>query len=576
MNKFAVFIDRDGTINEETGYVDSIDRFNILPGVSDAIRKLNENNIPAIVITNQSGIARGYFTSDILNKLHDSMIAELKKGGCKIDGIYVCPHHPDEGCACRKPRPGMLLQAAKEHGLSLRRSYFIGDKLIDIKTAHSVGAKGILVLTGYGAEEMKGLTNQDSEERPDHIAANLNEAVDWIIEQVAGGRKTECHTELVSGSPGQEILKQVQNDREKRILIVKPSSLGDIIHSLPVLWALRKIYPDAYLGWVVKEAWQDVLADNPLIDHLIILKKGASGIRSAIRETRSLRFDTAIDLQGLFRSGIITFFSGATERIGFSNARELAPVFYNNKVIVSPGKLHAVDRYMLTVSAITCPHPPLNPPLIKGESRKLEFPLYISIADAEWVKQFLLENNLSDMKPLIAINPSARWIKKRWPAVSYSALINPLIKQLKAGIIIVGSKDDVPIANEISSLVHEKIGIATGKTSIKSLAALLTRVNLLITNDSGPMHIAAALGTPVVALFGPTDPELTGPYGRGHVVIRKNLDCSPCLRRPCIEGKPVCMETITVEEVVKAVRATLEIPKQVRDDGRVKGYTHGA
>src|SRR4030065_2707131 len=212
---------------------------------------------------------------------------------------------------------------------------------------------------------MKGLTNQDSEERPDHIAANLNEAVDWIIEQVAGGRKTECHTELVSGSPGQEILKQVQNDRDKRILIVKPSSLGDIIHSLPVLWELRKRFPDAFIGWVVKEVWQEVLTDNPLIDHLIILKKGASGMISAIREARSLRFDTVIDLQGLFRSGIITYFSGATERLGFSNARELAPIFYKNKVMVPSGTLHAIDRYMTTVSALSSNQIPHNPSLLK-------------------------------------------------------------------------------------------------------------------------------------------------------------------------------------------------------------------
>src|SRR3990170_807304 len=183
MNKFAVFIDRDGTINEEVGYVDSFDRFNILPGVSDAIRKLNENNIPAIVITNQSGIARGYFSSDFVNELHNSMIEELERLGCKIAGIYVCPHHPDEGCACRKPRPGMLLKAANEHGISLRRSFVIGDKIIDIKTAHSVGAKGILVLTGYGAEELTSV-NQNSEDGPDHVAANLNEAVSWILEEV--------------------------------------------------------------------------------------------------------------------------------------------------------------------------------------------------------------------------------------------------------------------------------------------------------------------------------------------------------------------------------------------------------
>ena len=217
--------------------------------------------------------------------------------------------------------------------------------------------------------------------------------------------------------------------------------------------------------------------------------------------------------------------------------------------------MHAVDRYMLTISALPSPQIPLNSPL---------FPLYINIEDAEWVKQFLLENNLNDKKPLIAINPSARWVKKRWPAASYSALINQLIKELKAGIIIVGSKDDIPIAEEIKSLVNERIYIATGKTSIKRLSALLEKVNLLITNDSGPMHIAAALGTPVTALFGPTDPELTGPYGRGHVVLRKNLDCSPCLRRPCTKGKPVCMEMITVEEAAKAVL------------NRIKGETHGA
>ena len=205
MNKFAVFIDRDGTINEEVGYVDSFDRFNILPGVSDAIRKLNDSNIPTIVITNQSGIARGYFSADFVNRLHDRMIADLEKLGCTIAGIYVCPHHPDEGCACRKPRPGMLLKAAKEHGISLRRSFVIGDKIIDIKTAHSVGAKGILVLTGYGAEEIKSVNSatppsllrvlsgqayplpegeEYASEKPDHVAANLNDAVSWIIKEV--------------------------------------------------------------------------------------------------------------------------------------------------------------------------------------------------------------------------------------------------------------------------------------------------------------------------------------------------------------------------------------------------------
>jgi len=545
----AVFIDRDGTINEEVGYVDSIERFHILPAVSQAILRLNENNIPAIVITNQSGIARGYFSADFVTKLHDCMIKELEKQNCRVSGIYVCPHHPDEGCACRKPRPGMLLKAAKEHGITLHKSFVIGDKIIDIKTAHSVGAKGILVLTGYGAEEIKSLTKNSAnnspnnlEDRPDYVAANLYEAVEWIIKEVLSNEKRAMR-------------KKEEEQNQRRILIVKPSSLGDIIHSLPVLWALRKTYPDAYIGWVVKDVWQDLLADNPLIDHLIILKKGLGGIISAIRETRSLKFDTAIDLQGLFRSGIITFFSGAKTRTGFSNARELAPIFYNNKVIVPQGHIHAVDRYMMTVS---------NPPL-------LNFPLYIAIEDAEWAKEFLMENNLYNKRPLIAINPSARWVKKRWPAASFSALINQLINELKAGIIIVGSKEDIPIAEEINSHVNERIAIATGKTSLKRLPALLANVNLLVTNDSGPMHIAAAIGTPVVALFGPTDHRLTGPYGSGHVVISKDMDCKPCLRRPCKHGKPLCMEMIAVEDVANAVKKIL-----ARQSKLVKGGPYAA
>ena len=137
-----------------------------------------------------------------------------------------------------------------------------------------------------------------------------------------------------------------------------------------------------------------------------------------------------------------------------------------------------------------------------------------------------------------------------------------MIQELKAGIIILGSKEDIPLAEKISFLASGKPLVAAGKTSLKTLSALLERVDLLVTNDSGPMHIAAALGTPVVALFGPTNPGLTGPYGDGHIVIRKEMECSPCLRGPCIHGRPICMEAITEEEVMEAVKATLVSSEQ--------------
>ncbi|HKZ72144.1 MAG TPA: D-glycero-beta-D-manno-heptose 1,7-bisphosphate 7-phosphatase [Nitrospirota bacterium] len=547
MKRIAVFIDRDGTINEETGYVDSLAKFRLLPGVTEALRRLNESGIPAIVITNQSGVGRGYFSMDFLDTLHNRMMMEFTEQGCRLDGIYICPHHPDENCACRKPKPGMLLSAAKENEIILHASYVVGDKMRDIELAHRVGAKGILVLTGYGAEELRNNppmpqipVGTEFNSVPDHVAANLSEAVEWVLGQV---KKQSRDADVAAG-----FSLRSKTAPRRRILIVKPSSLGDIIHSLPVLWELRRLYPGAHIGWVVKEAWRDIIADNPLLDEVIVLKKGVGGFLSAVKNIRKAGYDTVIDLQGLFRSGLMTLLSGASEKTGFSNARELAHLFYNHTVAVPPGTVHAVERYLEILKPIQNDRP--------------HFPLYTDIDDAEWVKDFLRTNNLSHARPLIAVNPSARWEKKRWPITSYAALINQLIRELKAGIIILGSKEDIPLAEKISFLASGRPVVSAGKTSLKTLPALLERVDLLVTNDSGPMHIAAALGTPVVALFGPTNPGLTGPYGDGHIVIRKEMECSPCLRGPCIHGRPICMEAITEEEVMEAVKATLVSSEQ--------------
>ena len=547
VKRIAVFIDRDGTINEETGYVDSLAKFRLLPGVNEALRRLNESGIPAIVITNQSGVGRGYFSMDFLDTLHNRMMMEFTEQGCRLDGIYICPHHPDENCACRKPKPGMLLSAAKENEIILHASYVVGDKMRDIELAHRVGAKGILVLTGYGAEELRNNPSlpqipvgTEFNSVPDHVAANLSEAVEWVLGQV---KKQSQDADAAAGYS----LRSKTAPR-RRILIVKPSSLGDIIHSLPVLWELRRLYPGAHIGWVVKEVWRDIIADNPLLDEVIVLKKGVGGFLSAVKNIRKAGYDTVIDLQGLFRSGLMTLLSGASEKTGFSNARELAHLFYNHKVAVPPGTVHAVERYLEILKPIQNDRP--------------HFPLYTDIDDAKWVKDFLRTNNLSHARPLIAVNPSARWEKKRWPITSYAALINQLIRELKAGIIILGSKEDIPLAEKISFLASGRPVVSAGKTSLKTLSALLERVDLLVTNDSGPMHIAAALGTPVVALFGPTNPGLTGPYGDGHIVIRKEMECSPCLRGPCIHGRPICMEAITEEEVMEAVKATLVSSEQ--------------
>ena len=176
----AVFIDRDGTLTEEVGYVNHPSRLKLLPRSAEAIRRLNAAGVAAVVVTNQAGIARGYFSADVLQAVHERLDAELRRAGAKLDGLYACTHHPGEGCGCRKPKPGMLLQAASELGLDLARSTMVGDKASDLVPGRAVGAAAVLVLTGYGLGEWE-YGRQRFEIQPDHVAGDLLDAVDWAL-----------------------------------------------------------------------------------------------------------------------------------------------------------------------------------------------------------------------------------------------------------------------------------------------------------------------------------------------------------------------------------------------------------
>ncbi len=179
MTNKAVFLDRDGTINYEVNYLSSVDQLKILPNSAQAINLLNENDFLVIIITNQSGVARGKFSEEALNEINNELKNKLLKDEAKIDAVYYCPHHPDDGCSCRKPKPGMLKAANEEFGLDLQASYIVGDTLNDLETGHNVGCKTVLVLTGYGEGELKKQENWNFS--PDHIARDLLDAVMWII-----------------------------------------------------------------------------------------------------------------------------------------------------------------------------------------------------------------------------------------------------------------------------------------------------------------------------------------------------------------------------------------------------------
>ena len=178
----AVFLDRDGTISEEVGYIYHAGLYKVFSWSGPAIRKINEHGMKAIVITNQSGVGRGYFDEGSVEEVHDILRGELAVHNAKLDAIYTCTHHPEAGCDCRKPNSGMLLKARDEMNIDLTQSFVIGDKYLDVETAHNVGAKGILVLTGYGREERE--KHKSSRRQPDLIADNLMDAVDAILRGV--------------------------------------------------------------------------------------------------------------------------------------------------------------------------------------------------------------------------------------------------------------------------------------------------------------------------------------------------------------------------------------------------------
>jgi D-glycero-D-manno-heptose 1,7-bisphosphate phosphatase len=186
----AIFIDRDGTLSEEVGYVNHLSRFRLLPFAVDAVRLINRSGFLAVLVTNQAGVARGYFPEPLVEEVHTLVRQRMHDGGARLDGIFYCPHHPSAGdapyrqdCECRKPKPGLLRQAEKELGIDTERSWVVGDRYPDMEVAWAVGARGALVRTGYGEGELLYKGPRWSRQ-PDLVATNLIEAVERILHAV--------------------------------------------------------------------------------------------------------------------------------------------------------------------------------------------------------------------------------------------------------------------------------------------------------------------------------------------------------------------------------------------------------
>jgi D-glycero-D-manno-heptose 1,7-bisphosphate phosphatase len=180
----AVFLDRDGTVSEEVGYMREPSRFALFAWTGRSIRRINEAGLAAVLVTNQSGVGRGYFDSARVDEVHHALEDEIAKQQARLDGIYYCPHHPEEGCECRKPGPGMLHRASRDLDIELTRSFMVGDRYTDILAGRSVGARTILVLSGAGKGQQE--EHRNAPVQPDHVVATLEDAVDLILDRLSG------------------------------------------------------------------------------------------------------------------------------------------------------------------------------------------------------------------------------------------------------------------------------------------------------------------------------------------------------------------------------------------------------
>jgi lipopolysaccharide heptosyltransferase I len=338
-----------------------------------------------------------------------------------------------------------------------------------------------------------------------------------------------------------------------KLLIVKLSALGDVVQSLPVAMAIHRQDASAQVDWLVERASYDLLQDHPALHRVLISPRHAisDGDGEAIPEVRdflkSLRidkYDAVVDLQGLMKSAIFVALSRAERKIGFKGGKEfLAAWSYNERLAPYDPERPAWRRYL-----------DLLEPLGFEQPAQVEFGLEPQPEEVAGAWDLL---GGDDGRPLVVLHPVAQWESKLWPLRHWIELARSL-GESGARLVLTGSGDDLPLTRLVARRADLGDGLLdlSGQTGLKRLAALLSLARLTVCTDTGVMHLAAALGTPVVALFGPTAPWRTGPFGAGHQILRADLDCSPCFERDCAE--PICMERLEPAQVARTVLAMLE------------------
>ncbi len=356
---------------------------------------------------------------------------------------------------------------------------------------------------------------------------------------------------------------------DKKILVIKPSSLGDVVHTLPLVHSLKRTWPDCQLGWVVQSVYAPLLKADPAIDriypihipstsdpqttqssYILAFTATMQTIIQLRRQLRPVGYDIVLDLHASFRSGLIGLSCPGGKRYGFHDARELNPLFQHVCIRTPREVVHALEKNLLFCDYFAAP--------VRDE----DFFLHCPPEAAQQVVHFLEDHGLAS-KPFVYCQPAARWQSKFWGTDRWARLADQLVEQGVA-VVFGGSDQDEPLVHDICSHMRQRGVAAAGNLGLTDLVALLKRAAVYVGLDSGPMHMAAMVQTPVVALFGPTQPERVAPYNTRHAIIRANqLDCLGCRRRSCRQHR--CMDLISPEKVLEA---TLRIIRHNAVEGR--------
>ncbi len=332
----------------------------------------------------------------------------------------------------------------------------------------------------------------------------------------------------------------------ERIIVRVPNWIGDSVMAIPSLKAIKENMPESEL-WVCGIPWVIELYRNlPFIDGILEIRKGLNFeiLKENVRKIKRSGFSKGFLFTNSFYTALEFFLSKIPERIGYS--RDFRGFLLTKRIKWKKEKKHHVFYYLDILKEIG----------FKLGNPKIE--LYLEEKEREWAKENLSKKGAKEERMNIGINPGAYYGEaKRWKTNGYGVLANLLKKKFDANIIIFGSKDETPIALEIKRFVGDSAIILTGETTLRELMAYISQLDLFITNDSGPMHIANAFGIPIVAIFGPTSPEATSPFHQPYIIVKKDVSCAPCKYRSCPIGH-ICMADISVEEVYSAVLKLLE------------------